>query len=174
MNRRAMMVSTTVGVLLGTLMTVASETGTRSTSGIPADATYTGAASCKKCHFRLHQGQEHVRHVDAFELLSADDLDQVDEHGRACISCHVTGWDQPGGFTSPAASPHLLGVQCEACHGPGSAHIELGKRMLKQRRKEFEPGEDPLIDLQTTACSGCHTPHLAHPTVEGMVEHDEH
>jgi hypothetical protein len=36
-----------------------------------------------------------------------------------CLPCHSTGHGQPGGFVSSRQTPHMGGVQCEACHGPG-------------------------------------------------------
>jgi hypothetical protein len=37
------------------------------------------------------------------------------------VSCHVTGYDRPGGSTVTHVD-RLENVQCEVCHGPGSKH----------------------------------------------------
>ncbi|MHB8766989.1 MAG: multiheme c-type cytochrome, partial [Deferrisomatales bacterium] len=38
-----------------------------------------------------------------------------------CLECHVTGFGEWGGWGG-AGGIDLAGVQCEACHGPGSLH----------------------------------------------------
>jgi len=38
------------------------------------------------------------------------------------VSCHVTGWNKPGGAT--LVTDDLRDIQCEVCHGPGSIHID--------------------------------------------------
>ena len=43
-------------------------------------------------------------------------------HVLTCLECHVTGYGK-GGFESEAKTPHLVGKQCEACHGPGGNHV---------------------------------------------------
>ena len=44
-----------------------------------------------------------------------------------CGSCHTTGFDPEGhqdGHEGLAGTWAASGVQCEACHGPGSAHVD--------------------------------------------------
>jgi hypothetical protein len=60
------------------------------------------------------------------------------------------------------ASGHLLGVQCEACHGPGSKHKEAGQAVLNAKRKKFDEGEKTFIVRKTTNCADCHNVHLNH------------
>ena len=40
----------------------------------------------------------------------------------SCVGCHVTGYRQPGG-SEVVQNEGLRDVQCESCHGPGSAHV---------------------------------------------------
>jgi hypothetical protein len=47
---------------------------------------------------------------------------QRNETKSECIGCHVVGFNQPGGFTSAAATPQFENVQCESCHGMGTQH----------------------------------------------------
>lgn len=128
-----------------------------------AGSTYVGSDACKKCHFKQHKTWKAMKHAAAWEGLPEKyhDPAQVDDKGRACVSCHVTGYGEAdrGGYVDPETSAHLLGVGCEACHGPGSGHVELGKVMLKEKRKEFAPGESSLTILHPTNCAGCHNPH---------------
>ena len=62
-----------------------------------------------------------------------------------CVSCHVTGYGQPGGATvTHNMGGALVNVGCESCHGPGSAHNE-------------DPASAPLpADVPETTCVTCH------------------
>jgi hypothetical protein len=83
----------------------------------PGDATYIGAEACSTCHDEAFEFWRHTPHATAYETLSK----QHKEFNLDCVSCHVTGYEKPGGSTVT----HVKGfenVQCEACHGPGSLH----------------------------------------------------
>ena len=63
-----------------------------------------------------------------------------------CVSCHVVGAKDIGGFVTLEASPGFAGVQCENCHGPRKEHAS-------------NPTIKPISDPKG-ACIGCHkTPH---------------
>ena len=130
-----------------------------------AGATYIGVKACKKCHFKQHRTWKKTKHAKAWDTLPEKyrSADQKDEDGRICVSCHVTGWGEQdrGGFQDPAQSENLLGVTCEACHGPGSKHGEVGKKVMDEKRK-FAEGEKTFIRPTTTRCSECHNPHVSH------------
>ena len=139
----------------------------------PADVTegaqYVGEKSCKKCHFKEHRSwkkSEVYKHADAWNNLKPHlkSPDQKDSQGRLCVSCHVTGHSHPdrGGFVSEEKSGHLLAVQCEACHGPGSNHIKAGQAVRDAKRKKFEEGEKSYINKNAVNCTRCHNPHHAH------------
>lgn len=132
-------------------------------------AHYIGAKQCKKCHFKQHRTWRKnttYKHAVAWANLKPhlESEDQKDDHGRACASCHVTGFGQPdrSGFVSEKDSGHLLGVQCEACHGPGSNHAAAGKKVKDDKRKTFNGDEKKFITRKTTACANCHNPHMSH------------
>ncbi|MBL9087186.1 MAG: HEAT repeat domain-containing protein, partial [Planctomycetia bacterium] len=95
-----------------------------------------------------------------------------------CAGCHVSGREPraagPDG-TGPRSTWRALGVDCEACHGPGRAHAEAWDRL--------ETGA-PLPRLETLdragkveACTQCHvegerlTPHGV--VGEDLYEHVE-
>ena len=131
-----------------------------------AGATYIGEKSCKKCHMKQHRSWKKMKHAKAWKQLPEKyrSLDEKDERGQACVSCHVTGYGEAdrGGFVDPEKSKHLVGVQCEACHGPGSRHKEAGQKVLDDKRKTFNEGEKTFIEMTTTRCSVCHNPHVSY------------
>jgi hypothetical protein len=108
----------------------------------PGRAHFSGDASCVRCHKAAARFCKRTAHAHAWKTLQA-----VGKTGHGdCVSCHVTGYGEMGG-SSLGFSKGLENVQCEACHGPGSIHVE--KRGL----------EKPL-GLRTgtpeSVCARCH------------------
>lgn len=83
----------------------------------PGDATYIGAEACSTCHDEAYDFWRHTPHASAYESLSK----QHKEFNLDCVSCHVTGYEKPGGSTVTHVK-NLENVACEVCHGPGSRH----------------------------------------------------
>ena len=109
-------------------------------------AHYVGQASCTQCHADADAFWQTTGHAKAYKTLS----DEFKEFNLDCVGCHVTGYNRPGGSTVTHADG-LKNVQCEACHGPGSRHVESS-------------GETELIRLSPApdTCRSCHhTPHVA-------------
>ncbi len=86
---------------------------------------YVGAEVCSTCHTAQHKRWSDSQHAIAYE-----DLEDVGKaFDPACIGCHTVGFDKPGGFFDINVTGHLLGVQCESCHGAGREHVEAaGKK----------------------------------------------
>jgi len=82
-------------------------------------ASYIGVEACSDCHDDAFQFWKHTPHAGAYATLST----QHKEFNLDCVSCHVTGYDKPGGTTVTHVDK-LTDVQCEACHGPGSLHAK--------------------------------------------------
>lgn len=123
-------------------------------------ASYVGEKTCKKCHMKQHRSWRKMKHHDAFKNLPVKHHGDKNDDGKECISCHVTGYGQAdrGGFKSIAESEGLLGVQCEACHGPGSNHVKAASKVTDEKR-DFKPGEKKFIVRKTKNCTNCHNPH---------------
>ncbi len=88
-----------------------------------ANPTYVGAAACAKCHaaeFAVWNGSKHSHAYEA--LIKAAERPSKRQFDPECVTCHTTGFEYVGGFEDAKKSAHLLGNQCENCHGPGSAH----------------------------------------------------
>jgi len=43
-----------------------------------------------------------------------------------CVSCHVVGYKQPGGYGMNSTGAVMTNVQCENCHGMGTKHPDHG------------------------------------------------
>jgi hypothetical protein len=74
-----------------------------------------------------------------------------------CLSCHTTGYGQPGGFVSVAETPKLVGVQCEVCHGPGAGYLKPELMSLKNKNyKRSEVVAAGMIIPSEELCASCH------------------
>ncbi|MBN2070519.1 MAG: hypothetical protein JW814_03590 [Candidatus Krumholzibacteriota bacterium] len=103
--------------------------------------SYLGIDICRRCHTDIMSGFMLTKHFRAFNdlALSGRDTD------KACLPCHTTGYGLFSGYdieTEQAGGINLQGVQCEACHGPGTKHSRDGKY-----KKEA-----------VSSCRVCHTP----------------
>ncbi|MEY2930059.1 MAG: hypothetical protein RL033_808 [Pseudomonadota bacterium] len=116
------------------------------TPAAPGTAYYLGSTTCANCHEDADTFWRTTQHSRAYRTLET----QFKEFNLDCVSCHVTGYDRPGGSTVTHAAK-LQNVQCESCHGPGSLHVE-------------NPGANGLIRRvpEPSTCRGCHhAPHVA-------------
>jgi hypothetical protein len=108
-------------------------------------AGYVGVDECVYCHKDAVEFWRTTRHHQAWDTLEAGN-----KHlNRECVSCHLTGWLEPGGATL-VGNELLRDVQCETCHGPGSLHVDADG---KERPKSLVLA--PAEDLCATRC---HTP----------------
>ncbi len=118
-------------------------------AGLPlasAQATYLGAEKCGKlCHKIQYTSWQTTPHAKAFA-----DLKPADQAKAECIECHVTG-----------GKKDLPGVQCEACHGPGSNYAKLA--IMKDKAKAVAAG---LVVPTEKTCVKCHN--KKSPTFKGF------
>ncbi|HEX7488629.1 MAG TPA: cytochrome c family protein, partial [Anaeromyxobacteraceae bacterium] len=105
------------------------------------EAPHGGVSSCKGCHPEAVAQWETTKHARAWATLVKGGR----EHDLDCVACHVTGWKQPGGACSVAATEGRRDVQCEACHGPASLHA-------------FDPPGHIVRAPGEERCRACHTP----------------
>ena len=118
-----------------------------------SDATYVPGTKCKTCHIKTFKAQAETPHAKSLENL----VDAGEETNADCLPCHTTGYGKPGGFVDAESTEDLAGTTCQACHGPGSAHIEKG--LSKEQRRET------IQKTPKDACTGCHKTHEAHPDI---------
>jgi hypothetical protein len=75
---------------------------------------------------------------------------------RGCFECHSTG--SVAVFENGALQPLEAGVQCEACHGAGSAHLAAPERV-----RLANPGRQTAAGLNQH-CGRCHRPPASDPS----------
>ena len=93
---------------------------------------YLGIEMCRRCHADIMPRFVSSKHFRAFETLRQRDASTKAE----CVACHTTGYGRPGGYdpeTEQKGAPYLQGVQCEACHGPGTLHARDGSYVKSAR-----------------------------------------
>jgi len=91
---------------------------------------FVGIERCAFCHQDIVNRYEEGPHARSFESLAG----AFEDNNPACVSCHVTGWKLPGGFGQASSEKrNLEQVQCEACHGPGTAHRRDGGMLVAAR-----------------------------------------
>jgi len=120
-------------------------------NGGTTQKAFAGAVTCQACHNDAHADWTATSHAEAFESLRT-----IGQHeNAACLPCHTVGFGVTDGFVDEAASPGLLGVQCENCHGPAGDHT----------RNPGDASLRPTINLAATLCGECHTD-AHHPTFD--------
>lgn len=147
------------------------------------EAKYAGAAACKECHAKAYAIWSNTGHSHAYENLvkygrPLANKPQEDgpplvigrQYDPECARCHTTGFEFKTGFVSEAKTPHLLGNQCENCHGPASLHVAEPRNPKYWRplhlsiasfeyscRKCHDGDNDPKFNLDT------YWPKIRHP-----------
>lgn len=113
-----------------------------------AEPAYMGAKFCRTCHSSADNDRYHrwleSGHASAYEVLKG-----AEKTDPQCLSCHTTGYDQP--VSDKSTLKDLRGVQCEACHGPGSEYKPM--KVMKDPKLAREKG---LWDVTREVCLGCH------------------
>ena len=109
----------------------------------PGTPHYVGGEACQECHAEAYEVWAHTPHARAYRTLA----DVSKNFNLSCVSCHVTGYRRPGG-SEVVQNEGLRDVQCETCHGPGSAHAEARSNAV--RRATIR--RDPPQDLCATEC----------------------
>lgn len=101
---------------------------------------YLGIEICRRCHAGLMPSFVAGRHFRAFETIRS----RGEGADPECLACHSTGYGRPTGYDPKAERKggiYLQGVQCEACHGPGTLHARNGSYAKAGRE----------------SCRACHT-----------------
>ena len=105
---------------------------TMNTSGTDKEpAGYTGSNNCQPCHEEQYNSWKSSKHAAEFKPEQKDK--------QTCNACHITVTGVPNQSTMEN------NVGCEACHGPGEAHISGGGDKTKI-----------VSDNSADICGRCH------------------
>ena len=118
------------------------------TAALAAEPVYMGAKFCRNCHSSADNDRHRLwlqsTHAGTFEVLKG-----AEKADPECLSCHTTGYGKP--FSEKTTEKDLRGVQCEACHGPGSEYKSM--KVMKDPKMAREKG---LWDITRDTCLKCH------------------
>ncbi len=119
---------------------------------------YLGIEVCARCHDQTASDFMLSPHFRTFARMT----ESGNERNASCLPCHTTGYGRFSGYdpdSDEKGGVNLRGVQCEACHGPGTTHTRDGK--YKERAR--------------TSCRECHdakmSPHFEFQTFWALVGH---
>ncbi len=156
------------------------------TAGHAKEPEYVGVGKCDNCHKKEEDGAQYkiwkdTGHAEAFEVLGTDEAKEAaqkvgvsgdPQETDACLVCHTTGFGEPEDRFGRRFDIED-GVQCEACHGPGSEYRR--KKTMKKIWEERGPdgkGESPtakktgLVIPDENTCKRCHSKSV---TVDGKT-----
>ncbi len=136
---------------------------------------YIGRQACLQCHSSgqpaaacaLEPIPEHARSYDALanpearHIAALSGVVEPPQQSRICLGCHATAADVGPRWTTETFDISA-GVQCEACHGAGSLHVDAhrfhdGDRMLK--------GLGKMGFMDELVCASCHRKKPSHQAV---------
>jgi cytochrome c553 len=135
-----------------------------------ADNKYIGADKCKSCHGSADTGDQYghwkaMKHAKAFETLASEEAKKLaasksiadPQKADECVRCHVTAFGVPEDQIKKGFD-RTMGVQCEACHGPGEQHMKA--RFAAAAKSDAAAAEIPAGEIVTlppmTLCVQCH------------------
>ena len=111
---------------------------------------------CGNCHVLRQESWVATGHAKAWA-----DLQASGQATGSCATCHTTNASSVGGAdtagyyaATPATQKYFQDVQCEACHGPGAAHVTVPD--------ETQPIAY-LVSYDSTLHVGCGTCHSGAP-----------
>lgn len=136
---------------------------------VVAQNKYIGVKGCGMCHKTEKQGKQldvwqKSKHAGAYKTLTTEKANKIaKERGLKkpaaespeCLNCHVSGHDVD---TSLLVKGFDMkdGVQCETCHGAGSAYKTLA--IMKDKKKSVAAGMREFKDKAEIEkfCKTCH------------------
>lgn len=122
-----------VGLLAFMALSLAAQDAKKEEAKKEAAFEYVGAAKCKGCHKEVHTSWMETKHVKAFDILSDEEKKKEE-----CVGCHSTGKMADGTL--------IGGVECEACHGPGSAYKSM--KIMSKKKWAADPEAQKKLAIE--------------------------
>lgn len=147
------------------------------TAGLAKTPQYIGVKKCKMCHNSKKSGAQYkiwaaTPHAKAYETLASEEAKAIGkkmgiddpQKSDKCLSCHVTGYGKDKAMFATSFKMED-GVQCEACHGPGSLYKSM-KVMKDLYAGKLKPADYSLVMPTEKDCITCHNEKS--PTFKGF------
>ena len=141
---------------------------------------YSGNDVCGVCHEQEFATWQYTAHATAYDTLVTHGADRRTD----CVSCHVVGFEKPGGYDFTRRPLELENVGCESCHGRGGPHLSpdfvknAGVTAGAPTGNAANPGKD-----YAAVCGSCHNPthslgfdyatfhaRISHVTIAGLSD----
>lgn len=130
----------------------------------PAAHKYIGVEKCAMCHKAEAKGNQYGQwmkssHAKAMQTLTTEKAIAIGKEkglktppaeNEACVKCHTTGHGADAALFE-ATFNKGDGVQCEACHGPGSDYKAMN--VMKDKAAAIAAG---LVMPDEKTCVKCH------------------
>ncbi|MEX2116115.1 MAG: multiheme c-type cytochrome [Bacteroidota bacterium] len=146
-------------------------------ASLAAQNKYIGTKMCAPCHRTEKQGKQmeiwqKSKHAEAYKALTTAEADKIAKskgsdkpaaETAACLECHVT---QADAKLVEKTFNKQDGVQCETCHGAGSAFKSIP--VMKDHAKSVAAGMTEFKDEAAieAKCKTCHNEKS--PTFKGF------
>lgn len=140
---------------------------------------YVGVKQCSMCHKTEKQGKQFdiwskSQHAKAYQVLTTDKANELAKskglktaaaEAKECLECHTLGKTVDAAMFDKAFDLKD-GVQCETCHGPGSAYKSMS--VMKDKAKAIAAGLSEFKDEKAIEafCKTCHNEKS--PTFKGF------
>ena len=133
-----------------------------------AQNKYIGVKGCAMCHKTEKSGKQFdiwqkTKHAEAYNTLSSPKALEIAKakgianpaEAKECLECHTLGKTVDASLFEKSFDIKS-GVQCETCHGPGSAYKNM--TIMKDKAKALEAGITDFKDAATIEafCKNCH------------------
>jgi predicted CxxxxCH...CXXCH cytochrome family protein len=114
--------------------------------------SYVGIKFCKMCHQGEKNGSIYEKWQASKHSQATANMLKSPDKAEKCFNCHSTGYGK-GGYDTAVndTTGKFDGVQCEACHGPGSDYKKMD--IMKDKQKSIANG---LIMPKPEDCKNCH------------------
>lgn len=149
--------------------------------GAPAKPVYVGSRVCAGCHNGPGMGHQYSRwllskHAQAYAALSRPESWEIakisglrEEPWKAqiCLGCHSTAFKADERELDPETFRREDGLQCEACHGPGSEYAT--EAVMRDRKAAMMAGLKMPTKDDCLVChmeKGSHIAVLRNPAVD--------
>lgn len=129
------------------------------------DANGGAASVCTLEPIPLHDhSYEALQKPKAEHIAALSGVPDVPTQSRICLYCHATAADEGPRWTTDAFRM-ADGVQCEACHGPGSLHVGSAARSEDLDRSQAPPRNALIRRGDRRGCEHCHVDRPSHKEV---------